>query len=267
MHGRDCNVYGFVSQCFAFECLLVQWVVTLHSSIRLKRNKCQNTQLELLFLMVCVTQLRQKCGEAPLSYSRSHIVNELIEIMAHDLLRNLLSEIRNRKWFSLIADETRDESGKEQLTISLRWVDEFYNINEDLIGMFQVQKTDTQAIVNAIKDVLLRCSVPVNQCRGQAYDGASNMAGHLNGVAARLKKEEPKAHYVHCLAHSLNLCLQECGGKCSPIKDALFLTGELANLIRASPKRLALFNQLRSELAPYAPGIKPLCPGLYVLQQ
>ena len=113
---------------------------------------------------------------------------------------------------------------------------------------------------------MLRCSLPLNQCRGQACDGASNMAGRLNGVAARLKKEEPKAHYVHCLAHSLNLCLQECGGKCSPIKDALFLTGELANLIRASPKRLALFNQLRSEVAPSAPGIKPLCPTRWTVR-
>ena len=48
-------------------------------------------------------------------------------------------------------------------------------------------------------------------CRDQAYDGASNMAGHLNRVAAGLQKEEPEAHFVHlpCLAHSLNLCLHE----------------------------------------------------------
>ena len=30
LHGRDHNVYGFISQCFAFERLLFQRVVTLH---------------------------------------------------------------------------------------------------------------------------------------------------------------------------------------------------------------------------------------------
>ena len=37
------------------------------------------------------------------------------------------------------------------------------------------------------------------QCRGQAYDGASNMRGHLNGVAAQIQSGTPAALYVHCL--------------------------------------------------------------------
>ena len=35
------------------------------------------------------------------------------------------------------------------------------------------------------------------------------MAGHLNGVQAKIQHEEPRAHNVHCTAHALNLCLQE----------------------------------------------------------
>ena len=76
MHGRDCNVYGFVSQRFVFECLLVQRVVTLHSSIRLKRNKRQNTQLELLFLMVCVLNYAKNV-EKPPYHIPSHILSTI----------------------------------------------------------------------------------------------------------------------------------------------------------------------------------------------
>ncbi|KAJ8880725.1 hypothetical protein PR048_017195 [Dryococelus australis] len=39
--------------------------------------------------------------------------NEVINDMAHSILRGLLSEIRNRKEFSIIVDETRDKSCKE----------------------------------------------------------------------------------------------------------------------------------------------------------
>ena len=66
------------------------------------------------------------------------------------------------------------------------------------------------------------------------------MAGHLNGVAAQIQREEPKALFVHCLAHSINLCLQECGRKSLPVRDALALVNELHNLVHLSPKRLAL---------------------------
>ena len=35
------------------------------------------------------------------------------------------------------------------------------------------------------------------------------MSGIRNGVQALVKWEEARALYVHCLAHSLNLCVQE----------------------------------------------------------
>ena len=43
--------------------------------------------------------------------------------------------------------------------------------------------------------------------RGQTYDGAGNMAGHTRGVASRILQAYPKAVYVHCNSHVLNLCI------------------------------------------------------------
>ena len=114
-----------------------------------------------------------------------------------------------------------------------------YTVYEDLVGLIEVDKTDAVTLTGVIKDALLRLIVPIHKCRGQAFDGASNMSGHLNGVAVRIVKKSPKAHYVHCLAHSLNLCLQDCTQACHIIKEFLLLVSELSSLIRASPKRLA----------------------------
>ena len=61
-------------------------------------------------------------------YQSPEIVNEMIEIMAHNVLRSLLSEISSRSWFSLLADETRDISNCEQLVLCLRWISEHYEI-------------------------------------------------------------------------------------------------------------------------------------------
>ena len=52
------------------------------------------------------------------------------------------------------------------------------------------------------------------------------MSGHLSGVATRIQKEQPKAHYVHCVAHCLNLCLQDLGKKCACIRNALGIATE-----------------------------------------
>ena len=176
---------------------------------------------------------------------RSHdIVNELIELMYMQLLRKLLAQIRVAEWYSIIADETRDLSGTEQFAISLRWVDADYNVYEDLIGMVDVESTTAEKLTSAIKDTLLRCVLPLAQCRGQAYDGAANMAGSIKGVAKCIQNEQPSALFVHCLAHNLNLCLQDCSRQCSTVRNALSLTSGVATIIRASPKRLAIFKHL-----------------------
>lgn len=43
---------------------------------------------------------------------------------------------------------------------------------------------------------------------GQCYDGAGVMSGHLNGLQKKMKEFAPQAIFIHCLAHRLNLTLQ-----------------------------------------------------------
>ena len=191
----------------------------------------------------------------------SHMTsNEMIQLTANQLLRHLLVEIRSAEWYSLIADETRDVSGGEQLEISILWDDSSYTVYEDLIGLVEVEATDAATLVSTIKDILLHVNLQLTQCHGQAYDGAANMAGHLSGVATRLQAEEPRMLFIHCMGHCLNLCLQDCARNCCCVKDALDFTTELASLIRASPKRLAQLQKLKNELGLGIPGLKALCP-------
>lgn len=42
---------------------------------------------------------------------------------------------------------------------------------------------------------------------GQAYDGASNMSGKRSGCAQYISQLNPRAVYVHCKSHILNLAL------------------------------------------------------------
>ena len=89
------------------------------------------------------------------SYQSHDIINEMIQLMATQLLQKLLKEIRSAEWYSIIADETRDISGAEQLGISVRWVENDYQVHEDLIGLVEVEMTDSATLCTIIKDVLL----------------------------------------------------------------------------------------------------------------
>ena len=108
----------------------------------------------------------------------------------------------------------------------------------------------------------------LSNCVGQAYDGASNMSGRLNGVSKKILSQNPKAIYIHCMAHCLNLCLQDSASACWTINEALALTSEISNFIRASPKHLALFETLQKDMVhgQIMHNIKPLCPTRWTVR-
>lgn len=108
--------------------------------------------------------------------------------MGQAVLRELLAQISAAMWFSIIADEATDISHNEQMSLSIRWVDLDYNIHEETLGLIQPPNTRAETIFDAIKDILIRCSLPIAQCRGQAFDGAANMSGIRKGVQALIKK-------------------------------------------------------------------------------
>ena len=92
-----------------------------------------------------------------------------------------------------MADEVTDSSNREQFVLCLRWVNESFEVSKDLIGLYSVDNISSNTLHLTIKDVLLRLNLNVTNCRGQCYDGASNMVGIRSGVATMILKEEPRA--------------------------------------------------------------------------
>ena len=189
------------------------------------------------------------------------IVTEQITLMGNTLLRSLLQNIiqNSPAWHAIMGDEASDIANREQLNISIRWVNESYEISEDPVGLFCLTNTTADAICDAIKDILIRSSLPLSLCRGQAYDGASNMQGCRKGVATQIKRESPSALSVHCFAHKLNPCLQDVGKQLVFLRDALEVVREIAKLIKFSPKRASLFSQVLAQPDNTGVTIKPLC--------
>ena len=96
------------------------------------------------------------------------------------------------------------------------------------------------------------------------------MSGIRKGVQALFKKEVPQALYVHCLTHSLNLCLKDVTNNCELIRDVMSFIYDLAQLFKFSPKRLTLFNSLRKEVSintgEVTPNLRMLCPTRWTVR-
>ena len=89
--------------------------------------------------------------------------------MGNSVLRKILDYIRPSLWFSILADEATDISHHEQMSLSIRWVDDNFGIHEDVLGLFQLPDTKAATIFSCIKDILIRCMLPLSQCHGMSH--------------------------------------------------------------------------------------------------
>ena len=146
-------------------------------------------------------------------------------------------------WHSVIGNETGDNiiANKEQFNLSIRWVNNLYEIFEVPVGLYCLPNTTADTIAKVVKDILIHYDLPLSLCRGQAYNGVTNISGIRTGISTRIQKETPAALRVHCFAHSLNLCLQDAGRQIVIIRDVFGIVKDIVQLIKLSPKRSNLF--------------------------
>lgn len=112
-------------------------------------------------------------------------------------------------------------------------------VYEDCVSLYSTNKTDADTITKVIIDSLTGFNLPLNRCRGQCYDGASTMSGHHTGVCTQIQKE-PRAMFIHCMGHSLNLAVQDTCRSIQAISAALDVVLELSKTFKYSAKKKAM---------------------------
>lgn len=120
-----------------------------------------------------------------------------------------------------------------QLSVGLRYVDPHaLEAHEDCIGLYATDRTNATIISKLILDFLILFNLPVNNCRGQCYDGAANMAGRRARVSTKIKEVEPRALYIQYMPQFLNLAVQDTCRSVTVIGEALDTVLELSKIFK-----------------------------------
>ncbi|XP_064462321.1 zinc finger MYM-type protein 1-like [Ornithodoros turicata] len=189
--------------------------------------------------------------------------NEMLELITHSMLRSLIREVQDALFYAVIADETSDISTQEQISFCLRYVKEGLEVEEVFIGFYVTADTRASTLFSILKDVLCRLNLQIENCRRQCYDGAANVSGKSGGLQALVQDIEPRAMYVHCLAHTLNLVLQDLCKQIDVCRDFVSLFADLVNFVKTSPKRLSWFEQFQKE---GTPALRQFCKTRWTLK-
>ena len=96
------------------------------------------------FREICINFCCCKLKNVPIWYPgfrRENIFHQqlLMNYGQSNFQRHFLDDIKNVRWYAIIADEATAVSGTEQMSVSIRWVSKDYEVHEDILGIKEHQ--------------------------------------------------------------------------------------------------------------------------------
>ncbi|KAM1302248.1 hypothetical protein ACFX2H_013196 [Malus domestica] len=155
--------------------------------------------------------------------------------------------MKNARFFSLLVDEARDVSIKEQMAVVLRYVDKNGKVIERFVGVQHVPDTTSNTLKESIDAFFHFNELSFSNLRGQGYDGASNMKGEFNGLKTKILNDQPCAFYVHCFAHQLQLALVAVAKNNVDVNTFFLLANNVVNNIGVSCKRRDALREMQQK--------------------
>lgn len=145
-------------------------------------------------------------------------------------------------------------------------IDNNLNVSEIFLGFFETELTNSMALFTLITSTLKQFGLPITDCRGQCYDGAANVSGHITGLQKRIIDIEHRDLYVHCVAHTLNLVVQDGMLKVEKSRDFLCMIKSIIVFVFSSTKRQVIFNAFQTKQDFHTTSLRPFCPTRWCMR-
>ena len=134
------------------------------------------------------------------------IQKDLVRVCSIEITNVIIRDVGDAL-FSILIDESRDASTKEQMVVALRYADKNGYVFERFIGFKHVTCTTTISLKEALDQLFSKYGLSISRLHRQGYDGASNMQGEFNGLRTLIMNKNECAYYIHCFVHQLQLAI------------------------------------------------------------
>ena len=159
-------------------------------------DNCRNRGhfLELLEFRATTEAILRKYLDGHLknaTYCSPEIQNELIFIYAAGSRSLIVDDISRQSSFIIIAYEGSDISNREQVVLVIRYVGKHGNIREKFRDYKHAERPTGVQLTQVIQSAFESYRMDQNDCRGQAYNGASKMSSSRVAVQGIISQPFP----------------------------------------------------------------------------
>ncbi|KAL4108262.1 hypothetical protein QTP88_018493 [Uroleucon formosanum] len=144
-----------MSESLPYVILFVVFILIAFAIIKKSVLYCDITLKKTKQKCLYVSDKHLKNATSFASYTSPNVQNEIITICGNLIQENILKNIRNAKYFSILVDETQDVSRLEQMSFCVRYVDGVSNcIMEDFLEFSIVHDMTGKVLSTSILQLL-----------------------------------------------------------------------------------------------------------------
>ena len=157
-------------------------------------------------------------------------------------------QLQQCSFYSLMVDESTDVTTTQTLIIYIRFVNKEGQVMSRFFELAKLTGATAEAILQTLLEVMEARHLPVEKLFGIATDGASVMTGSRSGITTRIKRKNPFALSVHCIAHRLALASGQAADNIPYLKRYQHYINTIYKYYHYSPKHSNTLEHLQSVL-------------------
>ncbi|XP_022169095.1 52 kDa repressor of the inhibitor of the protein kinase-like, partial [Myzus persicae] len=184
------------------------------------------------------------------TYINSNVQNQLIDCFKEEIQSEIIKEIKENRFYSIMFDETTDLSHVSQMSLVLRYVVndkikenfiEFIDCHQEAYSKLDSSeniepKLSGEHLGQIVIDLLKKFSLELHDCIGITTDGCSVMTSKARGAVQHIQKFAKNAIYSPCANHALNLCISK-SSTVQFVRNSVGIIKEVVAFLNSSSKR------------------------------
>ncbi|XP_041924084.1 THAP domain containing 12b isoform X1 [Alosa sapidissima] len=169
-------------------------------------------------------------------YCSTEEQQRLLEFCARSVQQNLLQEVRDASFFSLVTDDLVEFPGGARLPVFLRFVDQASALREELVELVLLEAdAEPTGLAERLEALVTEhWGLSMEHCRGQAHASSGTFAGHIKTVASRLSDKYPMAVHTPQSSCALNVHLANCV-PLAAVQTVMATLGKVHAFLRSTP--------------------------------
>ncbi|XP_075707457.1 52 kDa repressor of the inhibitor of the protein kinase isoform X2 [Rhinoderma darwinii] len=169
---------------------------------------------------------------------------QILEVCESCIREEVMRDVRNSQFFSIIVEDAVDLAGEEQMPIFIRHIDDANNLHEEFVGFLPFEDDAEFMAVNFLTTIAEKWKLNMEYCRGQSYVASSRLSSKMKVVASRVLQKCPQATYTLCSSCALNIWL----AKSIPVTGVSVVLGILEDIFLFFNKAPSLQEELQNTI-------------------